>query len=92
MADKTNSEHLPKPFFKVIRKSLYALGTSTCDLREGRETREVSFDVDSDRPIECRATAKLASQENEMFLSSLNGLKLVKTLSLKFCYGGQFSL
>ena len=52
----------------------------------------VSFDVNSDRPIECRATAKLASQGNKMFLSSLNGLKLVKTLSLKFCNGGQFSL
>ena len=24
MADKTNNEHLPKPFFKVLRKSLYA--------------------------------------------------------------------
>ena len=23
MADKTNKEHLPKPFFKVLRKSLY---------------------------------------------------------------------
>ena len=23
LADKTNNEHLPKPFFKVIRKSLY---------------------------------------------------------------------
>ena len=23
LADKTNDEHLPKPFFKVIRKSLY---------------------------------------------------------------------
>ena len=23
MADKTNNENLPKPFFKVIRKSLY---------------------------------------------------------------------
>ena len=30
LADKTNNEHLPKPFFKVIRKSLYfahTLGT-----------------------------------------------------------------
>ena len=23
LADKTNNEHLPKPFFKIIRKSLY---------------------------------------------------------------------
>ena len=23
LADETNNEHLPKPFFKVIRKSLY---------------------------------------------------------------------
>jgi len=25
LADKTNNEHLPKPFFKDIRKSLYRL-------------------------------------------------------------------
>ena len=26
LADKTNNEHLPKPFFKVIQKSLYSNG------------------------------------------------------------------
>ena len=25
LADETNNEHLPKPFFKVVRKSLYQL-------------------------------------------------------------------
>ena len=28
LADKTNNEHLPKPFFKVIRKSLYDMWVS----------------------------------------------------------------
>ena len=29
LGDKTNNEHLPKPFFKVIRKSLYS-STGCC--------------------------------------------------------------
>ena len=30
LADKTNNEHLPKPFFKVIRKLLYSIYKTCC--------------------------------------------------------------
>ena len=30
LAEKTNKEHLPKTFFKVIQKSLYMLFKETC--------------------------------------------------------------
>ena len=42
-ADETKNEHLPKPFFKVIRKSLYRLPAMSTDEYRPRDIPEARF-------------------------------------------------